>query len=57
MVKLSNQERLKPWMGVILFVIGVVFLIFPGSLMQIKWGMGGLIATEFDSLGSPYFIA
>ena len=51
MVKLSNQERLKPWMGVILFVIGVVFLIFPGSLMQIKWGMGGLIATEFGFLG------
>ncbi len=46
MVKLSNQERLKPWMGVILFVIGVVYLIFPGSLMQMRWGMTGLVTSE-----------
>ncbi len=46
MVKLSNQERLKPWMGVILFVVGLVYLIFPGSLMQLRWGMIGLVTSE-----------
>ena len=51
MVKLSNQERLKPWMGVILFVVGLVFLIIPGSLMQVYWGIPGLIATELGFLG------
>lgn len=51
MEKLSNQERLKPWMGVILFVVGLLFLLFGGSFMQNAWGIPGLVATEFGFLG------
>ncbi|MCR4616723.1 MAG: CPBP family intramembrane metalloprotease [Lachnospiraceae bacterium] len=50
MEKLSNQERLKPWMGVILFVVGLLFLMFAGSFMQTKWGMVGLVTTELGFL-------
>ncbi len=38
-------------MGVILFVVGLVFLLLPGSLMQVYWGIPGLIATEIGFLG------
>jgi membrane protease YdiL (CAAX protease family) len=50
MVQLSNQKRLKPWMGVILFVVGLLFLIFAGSYMQLNWGMVGLVTTELGFL-------
>lgn len=46
MQKLSNQERLRPWMGVILAVIVIAALLFAGSAMQQAWGLWGLIATE-----------
>ncbi|MBR1861650.1 MAG: CPBP family intramembrane metalloprotease [Lachnospiraceae bacterium] len=51
MVKLSNQERLKPWMGVILFVIGLAFLAVIGSIMQTFLGLAGLVLTELGFLG------
>lgn len=50
MVKLSNQERLKPWMGVILFVVGVVFLLIPGSIIQVRLGTWGIVITELSFL-------
>lgn len=51
MVQLTDQKRLKPWMGVILFFVGLVFLIFGGSYMQGHWGMVGLVTTELGFLG------
>ncbi len=50
MVQINDQERLKPWMGVVFFCIGLAFLIFCGSFMQSKWGIPGLIATELGLL-------
>ena len=50
MQKLSNQERLKPWMGFILFAFGLCFLLFAGSYMQSNWGIPGLILTEIGFL-------
>ena len=50
MQKLTNQERLKPWMGFVLFFVGLMFLYFIGSYMQTNWGMIGLILTELGFL-------
>ena len=50
MQKLSNQERMKPWMGFVLFAFGVCFLLFAGSYMQTNWGIPGLILTELGFL-------
>lgn len=50
MVKLSNQERLRPWMGVVLFAIGLTFLATLGSIMQVYLGMAGLVLTELGFL-------
>ena len=46
MQKLTDQERLKPWMGVVLFAVGVLFLLFIGSYKQSNWGIPGLVLTE-----------
>ena len=46
MERLTNQERLRPWMGIVFF--GVIMLTFVTvcSLMQYYWGIPGLIGTE-----------
>ncbi len=47
MVKLSNQERLRPWMGVVLFFIGLTFLFTLGSLAQSAfYVIGGKISES-----------
>ena len=46
MQQLTNQQRLKPWMGFVLFTVTVAFLFFIGSAMQTVWGVAGLVATE-----------
>ncbi len=46
MQKLSNQERLRPWMGFILAAIVIAALLFAGSAMQNAWGIWGLVTTE-----------
>ena len=51
MVQINDQERLKPWMGGVFFIVGLLFLIFCGSYMQQKWGIPGLIASELGLLG------
>ncbi|MBR6302924.1 MAG: CPBP family intramembrane metalloprotease [Lachnospiraceae bacterium] len=51
MEKLSNQERLKPWMGFVLFGIGLAFLVSIGSLLQATLGLWGLVLTELGFLG------
>ena len=46
MQKLSNQERLRPWMGFVLAAVAIAALLFVGSAMQKAWGLWGLITTE-----------
>ena len=46
MQQLSNQERLRPWMGAVLAVVSILALLFAGSAMQKAWGLIGLITTE-----------
>ena len=46
MQKLSNQERLRPWMGFILAAAAIAALLFAGSAMQKAWGLVGLVTTE-----------
>ncbi len=50
MVQIKEQERLKPWMGVVFFLVGLAFLLFAGGYMQGHWGIPGLIATELGLL-------
>ncbi len=50
MQQLTNQERLKPWKGFVLFAVGLCFLLFIGSYMQVNWGIPGLILTEIGFL-------
>ena len=50
MQHLTNQERLKPWKGFVLFAVGLCFLLFIGSYMQVNWGIPGLILTEIGFL-------
>ncbi len=45
MVKLTNQERLRPWMGVVVFFIGLTFLFTIGSIAQTAfYAIGGKIS-------------
>ena len=46
MQQLTNQERLRPWMGFILAAVSIAALLFAGSAMQSAWGIWGLITTE-----------
>ena len=46
MERLTNQERLKPWMGVVFFAVVMLAFVTVCSLMQYYWGIPGLIGTE-----------
>ena len=50
MQKISDQGRLRPWMGIILFGVLMAFMIFVASPLQINYGIPGLIITEFGFL-------
>lgn len=50
MQQLTNQERLRPWMGFILAAVAIAALLFAGSAMQHAWGLWGLAATEIMML-------
>ncbi len=50
MQQLTNQERLRPWMGFILAAVAIAALLFAGSAMQQAWGLWGLAATEIMML-------
>ena len=52
MQKLTNQERLKPWMGIVLFAVVMALFLTAGSYMQTNWGMTGLILTELMFLAT-----
>ncbi|MBO4459721.1 MAG: CPBP family intramembrane metalloprotease [Clostridiales bacterium] len=46
MEKISNQERLKPWMGFVLFAVLMALFLTVCVYMQTNWGMTGLVLTE-----------
>ena len=46
MQQVTNQQKLKPWMGFVLFAVVMVLFIFVGVRMQTAWRIYGLIATE-----------
>ena len=46
MQHVTNQQKLKPWMGFVLFAVVMVLFIYVGAPMQTAWRIYGLIATE-----------
>ncbi len=46
MERLTNQERLKPWMGVVFFAVLMGLFVSICAWMQYTWGVPGLIGTE-----------
>ena len=46
MQKLTDQERLKPWMGFVLFGFVMAVFVTVCAWMQNNWGIPGLILTE-----------
>lgn len=46
MQQVTNQQKLKPWMGFVLFAVLMAVFIFICVPMQNMWGMWGLVATE-----------
>lgn len=53
---LSNQEKWKPWQGVLIQILFIFMLIFLGGYMQGHWGMLGLLATEVMFLATAIII-
>ncbi len=41
-----EKRILKPYHGIVFFVIMILALLFPGAYMQTRWGMVGLAASE-----------
>ena len=46
MQKISDQGRLRPWMGFVLFGVLMAFMIFAAYPLQTNFGIPGLILTE-----------
>ena len=46
MIKISDREKLKPWMGIVLFILVVVFSLTAGNYVQTRFGLMGLVITE-----------
>ena len=42
MQKLTDQERLKPWMGFVLFGFVMAVFVTVCAWMQLNWGIPGL---------------
>ncbi|MCR5383829.1 MAG: CPBP family intramembrane metalloprotease [Saccharofermentans sp.] len=50
MQKISDQGRLRPWMGFVLFGVLMAFMIFAAYPLQTNFGILGLILTELGFL-------
>lgn len=50
MEKISEQGRLRPWMGFVLFGVLMAFFIFACAPLQNNLGIPGLVITEFAFL-------
>ena len=46
MIQLTNQEKLRPWMGFVVQAFFLVLFITAGAWMQRNWGIPGLVASE-----------
>ncbi len=46
MQQLTNQQRLKPWMGFVLFAVLMALFLTACAYMQVHWGVIGLLTTE-----------
>ena len=46
MQQLTNQQKLKPWMGFVLFAVVMALFLTACSYMQVHWGVIGLLTTE-----------
>lgn len=46
MQQLTNQQRLKPWMGFVLFAVLMGLFVTVCAYMQMHWGMIGLVTSE-----------
>ena len=46
MERITDQQRLKPWMGFALFAVVMAVFLTVCAWMQTKWGMTGLVLTE-----------
>ncbi|MCI5700356.1 MAG: CPBP family intramembrane metalloprotease [Lachnospiraceae bacterium] len=42
----KQKRKLRPWQGILFFVLVILAMIFICSTMQYYWGMAGLAATE-----------
>ena len=42
----SKKRLLKPWHGIIVFALVIVFLIYGATPIQMRWGMYGVALTE-----------
>ena len=50
MEKISDQGRLRPWMGLVLFAAMMAIFVFAFAPLQQKLGIPGLLITEFGFL-------
>ena len=50
MEKISDQGRLRPWMGLVLFAAVMALFVFAFAPLQQKLGIPGLLITEFGFL-------
>ncbi|MBP1584796.1 MAG: CPBP family intramembrane metalloprotease [Lachnospiraceae bacterium] len=51
MQKITDQERLKPWMGFVLFGFVMAVFVTVCARMQMNWGIPGLVLTELLLVG------
>lgn len=51
MQKITDQERLKPWMGFVLFGFVMAVFVTVCAWMQMNWGIPGLVLTELLLVG------
>ncbi|MBP5655070.1 MAG: CPBP family intramembrane metalloprotease [Clostridiales bacterium] len=47
MQQITNQQRLRPWQGFVLFAVVMALFVTVCSYMQTNWGLVGLFTTEF----------
>ena len=51
MQQVTNQQRLKPWMGFVLFAVLMALFIFVCAPMQSAWGIWGLVRAGVGGAG------
>ncbi|MCR4793024.1 MAG: CPBP family intramembrane metalloprotease [Lachnospiraceae bacterium] len=57
MQKLTDQERLRPWMGFVLYGVAMALFCTVCVYMQSNWGIAGLVLTELLLAGLAVLFA